>query len=128
MTKSGELKTFGLLIGGVLLLVTIIFLIKGKGLNLWLALTGGITISFSFLAPAVLAPFHLLWVRIGTVLGKINTSIILSLFFFFIITPLGLIRRMFKLNPRQFVFDTYGNSSWIKRPRGVRADDMKRPF
>jgi ABC-type glycerol-3-phosphate transport system permease component len=49
---------------------------------------------FALVLPALLNPLRLVWDKIGHVLGIINTYILLTLFYFLILTPLGLIMRI----------------------------------
>ena len=46
------------------------------------------------LFPTVLTPIYRVWMTIGDTLGWINTRIILSLVFYALFTPLGVIRRV----------------------------------
>ena len=67
---------------------------------------------FSLLKPVLLNPLRLVWDKIGHVLGTINTYVLLTIFYFLILSPLGMIMRLFgkdilkvKLSPKQ-------NSYW----------------
>ena len=64
--------------------------------------TGGIgvallIISFAWSKGALV--FHRNWMRIAGVLGHVNSRIILGITYFFLITPYGLIMRLFGRNP-----------------------------
>ena len=48
----------------------------------------------ALLRPQLLKPFYLVWMRLGSVLGWINTRIILTAIFFTIILPIGLLKRL----------------------------------
>jgi hypothetical protein len=50
-------------------------------------------------APRLLAPLYKGWMKIGHVLGWINTRIILGVVFFVVIWPAGLIMRVFRKDP-----------------------------
>ncbi len=39
-----------------------------------------------------------MWINLGLLLGLINTTVILTLFYFVMVTPIGLFRRIFKCN------------------------------
>ncbi len=43
-----------------------------------------------------MAPLYLGWMRLAMVMGTIMTAIIVSFVFFLLITPIGLVRRLFK--------------------------------
>ncbi|MBM3740305.1 MAG: hypothetical protein FJW39_31510 [Acidobacteria bacterium] len=50
--------------------------------------------SFAIIAPAVLAPFNRMWFRLGRVLGRVTSPVVMALVFFLVITPLGLLMRL----------------------------------
>lgn len=50
-------------------------------------------------APALLHPVYRGWMRVGEVLGWINTRILLTLVFFLVVTPIGLLMRLFGRSP-----------------------------
>jgi hypothetical protein len=50
---------------------------------------------FALIKPALLNPLRLIWDKIGHVLGTINTYVLLTVFYFFILSPLGMIMRLF---------------------------------
>ena len=51
------------------------------------------------LAPRSLAGIYAIWMRIGEALAWINTRIILTLIFFLVVTPTGLVMRLFGRSP-----------------------------
>jgi hypothetical protein len=50
-------------------------------------------------APSLLRPVYRGWMRVGEVLAWINTRIILTLVFFLVVTPIGLLMRLFGRSP-----------------------------
>ena len=50
-------------------------------------------------APALLRPVYRGWMRVGEALGWINTRILLTLVFFLVVTPIGLLMRLFGRSP-----------------------------
>jgi hypothetical protein len=51
------------------------------------------------IAPSLLRPVYRGWMRLGEVLGWVNTRIILTLIFFLVVTPIGLLMRLFGRSP-----------------------------
>ena len=81
-----------------------------------LAGAGGLLLLIALAWPAGARGFHAGWMRLAAVLGWINSRIILSVFFFLILTPVGLIGRLFGRDP----LDRRGNrreSYWIPNER-----------
>lgn len=56
---------------------------------------GSVLIMMALIVPLWLSPLKLVWDKIGHVLGIINTYILLTLFYFVILTPLSLVMRLF---------------------------------
>jgi hypothetical protein len=61
--------------------------------------------------PSTLRHIHLVWMKIGHVLGYINTRILLGVIFYGLITPMGMIMRVLGKDPMHRVLvpgvDTY---------------------
>jgi hypothetical protein len=51
------------------------------------------------LAPRALRPLHRAWMRLGAALGWLNTRVILTLVFFLVVTPTGLVMKLFGRSP-----------------------------
>ena len=93
--EKKELRNFGLLVGGVFCLIGIWPVIRyGEGLRLWAVLPGALLIPLGLMAPTVLAPVFKIWMKVGHIMGWINTRIILGVLFFGIITPMGVVMRL----------------------------------
>jgi hypothetical protein len=51
------------------------------------------------IAPSLLRPVYRAWMRLGEALAWVNTRIILTLIFFLVVTPIGLVMRLFGRSP-----------------------------
>ena len=63
---------------------------------------GTISVTFlllGLLATRVLAPVHRVWMKLADVLGWINTRILLVLVYYLVVTPTGLLMRLFRHRP-----------------------------
>jgi hypothetical protein len=74
---------------------------------------------FALAAPALLSPVNLLWFRLGLLLHRIVSPLVMALLFFAFITPIGLLMRLFGQRPLALGFDRAAASYWI--PRAERA-------
>lgn len=85
-------RKFGYVVG-IALLVLAAFRIFIRHQDMWwiLAGVGVILLLLSLVKPLWLSPLRLVWDKIGHVLGIINTYVLLTLFYFVILTPLSLI-------------------------------------
>lgn len=128
LTEKGELRKFGLIVGCIFLALGLSPILKGKDSNLFLIIPALILIFFALVLPNVLSPFYKVWMRLGRILGKINSFLILSMIFYFVFVPFGIIQRMFKKNSEKFAHKTGKDSYWIKKAASNSKSDMKRTF
>lgn len=111
-------------LGGVFgVLGALIVLVKHRaGAGIGLTALGGILIVLGLVAPALLTMPHRGWRVFSQLLGRVNTAIFLSIVFFLILTPVGLVFRLFgrdELRRRRPV----KGSMWI--PYSGRVTDTK---
>lgn len=114
-----DLRSFGLLVGAVFCVIGVWPLVfRGEPLREW-ALGGGGTLALlGAVFPQVLRPLHTGWMWIGHVLGWINTRILLSIVFYGLITPIGLLFRLMGKNTvRQAFSESSATYRVIRTPR-----------
>ena len=76
--------------------------------------------------PTALDPVYKAWMKFGSVLGFINTRIILGLFFFVILMPMGLVMRLLGKDPmRRKPTDA---SSYRVKSTDNPPEKMENPF
>lgn len=100
MDKSQEqdaksLREFGLLMG-LVLSVFLGWLLPWRHqqpLPLWPWVVSVFLWVLALVRPIFLNPIYNVWMRIGSLLGWINTRIILGIIFFVVVMPIGLVRR-----------------------------------
>tara|TARA_B100000780_G_C20744528_1_gene295747 strand:+ start:170 stop:544 length:375 start_codon:yes stop_codon:yes gene_type:complete len=123
MKKPSD-KSFGLLFAFVFLVVALWPILKNNSINL-IALFSSISLLIiSFIKPELLKPFNYLWMKLGLVLGKIVPPIIMFMIFFTVITPIGILLRIFKKDLLCLKFineDTY----WQDRKENVTTMDKQ---
>ena len=106
------------------------------GLGLWREKVA-ITYFFGLLAllglgflllPSLLKPLYDGWLKIAHLIGRLITLIILTLAYYLVITPSGLIKRVFGGRPIPTSPDKNASSYWVARPEPVQPRErfMKR--
>ena len=95
------LREFGILIGFgfPILLGWLIPLLTGHQFRIWTLWVSAIGFIFGLLAPRILYLPYLLWLKLGYILGWINSRIILGLIFIFVLIPIGLVMKFFGYDP-----------------------------
>ena len=84
---------FPLIIG---FLIPFLYRHNFKEWTLWISL---FFLSFSLLKPQFLHLPYLLWIKLGYILGFVNSKIIFGIIFYFVVTPIGIISRIFNYDP-----------------------------
>ena len=127
--KRGSERSFGLVFAVVFVLVGLSPLRHGGLLRYWalaLALAFGLT---AFLAPRLLAPLNKLWARLGDLLHRITTPLIMGILFFGVLTPFGAIMRAAGKDPLRLKPKPESDSYWIKRePPGPSPESLNQAF
>src|SRR5262245_62202163 len=93
-------RSFGLTVGGVLLLLAAFTLWRGHaGRAEILGGIGGLLIAAALVRPQLLAGVAAVWSSIGHGLGWFNSRVLLTVMFFAILWPIGLASRLFGTDP-----------------------------
>lgn len=92
-TRS-ELKKFGYTMTVVLLIISLIIYLYSNSIYIYFASSAGILLLLTLIAPKLLLPFQKVWMGLAVILNFIMTRIILSLLYYLILTPLGLILKL----------------------------------
>jgi hypothetical protein len=127
--KTGSDRSFGWVVGGVLSLIGLWPVLYGNGPRLWVLIPGLLLIGFAVLRPDLLRPLNTLWFRIGLLLGRIVSPIVLGIVYYFWITPFALVFRLFNKRFLALAFEPDAESYWIIRaPADRDPARMRRPY
>ena len=129
-TTPRDLRKFGLLVGGVFLLLGGWCLYRQKVLWPYFLTPGALLFLFGAIAPRGLKIPYLAWMGLALFLGLIVTTVLLSVFYFVVMTPFGLLARAFGKDVLSRKFDPQADSYWIvrKRPASQNPADYERQF
>src|SRR5262245_32270075 len=128
MSDTKHLRPFGLIVGGIFALIGVWPVVwRGQPLRLWSLILGGILMALALAWPRSLTQVYRLWMRVGEVLGWINTRIILSVFFYLLFTPLGVYMRLRGKDPMRRTWAPEAESyRVVRQPRS--AAHMRHQF
>tara|TARA_Y100000816_G_C25919061_1_gene479284 strand:+ start:404 stop:787 length:384 start_codon:yes stop_codon:yes gene_type:complete len=88
-------KSFGIVFFIFFILVSFYPLINNEEYRLWALITSLIFLILGLLNSSILTPLNLLWFKFGMLLGRVVSPIIMALVFFGVVTPTGLIMKLF---------------------------------
>ncbi len=93
-TGRRELGKFGLSVGGVFALLGCWFCWRGKTHFLHFLVPGVLLMLLGAVVPRMLKLLYIGWMSLAFMLGFAVSTMLLTLFFYLIVTPVGLIARM----------------------------------
>ena len=95
------LREFGIIFGLLfpIFIGFLVPLIYGHDFKQWTIWIGLAFISFGISMPSILYYPYKVWMKIGYLLGLINSRIVLGLIFIFILQPISLLMRIFGHDP-----------------------------
>ena len=124
MKKKSSEKSFGIVFSVVFLIVSLWPVLDSNQIRLPWLIVSAILLLLSFLKPVLLKPFNLLWMKIGALLGKIVPPIVMLVIFFVIVTPIGIVLKIFKKDLLGLNFSDH-ESYWLKRKTNITTMDKQ---
>lgn len=124
-----NLRQFGLIVGtGVAAVFGTMFpLMRHRRVPVW---PWGIAVALALLAilaPRALYYPHILWNRLGKVLGWVNTQIILTLLFYVVFFPSGVLARVFGWDPMERDLDP-DRTTYLRVSERRGRESIERPY
>jgi len=120
-------RQFGLLVGIVLILFAGFLSFRRNYINLYLVVPGLLLIFSGVLMPQWLAPLRKAWEAIGTILGKCNTYLILTIIYFFLLVPIAWLLRLMGKDLLDRKINAKLKSFWAAK-QANQEDTMKYQF
>ena len=122
----GALRAFGLMMGCVCILAALVagFVVGAARTALVLGTVGGAWAVAALVVPHALKPVYYPWMMLAMALGFVMTRALLTLVFFLVITPIGLLMRLFGQDPMQRQLNQKAKTYWI--PKAYDPDSRKR--
>jgi len=83
----------------------------------------------NMIVPRIYAPVAVLWFGLSQLLGAVMSKILLSILFFGLVTPIGVLRRLFGRDSLKLrAFKSGEESAMLVRNHRFVAQDMEKPF
>ena len=114
MKNKSSNKSFGLVFFIVFLLVAIFPLLKQEDIRIWSLIISFIFLFLGLLNSEILSPLNKIWFKFGILLGKIVSPVVMGIIFFVVVTPIGLLMKLFKKDILNLKFNKH-NSYWVEK-------------
>tara|TARA_S200000501_G_scaffold172926_1_gene162890 strand:+ start:132 stop:515 length:384 start_codon:yes stop_codon:yes gene_type:complete len=123
--KTSSNKSFGIVFFVVFVIISLYPLVNQENIRIWSLVIAVIFFILALLNSKILTPMNKIWTRFGIFLGNFISPIVMGIIFFFVVTPIGLLLRLFGkdvLNLKKNKFSTY----WIKKTN--QKSSMEKQF
>ena len=128
-TGARDLRKFGLTVGGVFVLLGVLFLLRHRSNYPSFLGAGAVLTAFGVIWPRALKYVYIAWMALAFTLGFVMSNVILALFFFLFVTPIGLLARLFQKDFLARKLDKQAPSYWIQCARETStAENYERQF
>ena len=115
---------FGILFFIFFLIVGLYPLISSKPIRVWSLILSLVFLIITIIKPNLFTFLNKLWIKLGVLLGKIISPIVMGLVFFFVVTPIGIFVKILKKDVMGLKRET--SSYWITREDKIQS--MKKQF
>jgi hypothetical protein len=123
--KISSNRSFGIVFFIVFLLIALYPLIYSGEIRVWSAIISLILLALGVLNSKILTPLNKLWFKFGIFLSKIISPLIMGIIFFLVVTPIGIIMRIFGKDVLNLKYNK-NQSYWIEK-KGPKSK-MKNQF
>ena len=127
-SKKTDLRKFGITIGVILLIIAGFLFWKEKESFQILLIIGVTFCILGIVIPFILKPIYWVWMIFATILGWIMTRVILSLLFYMILTPIGLISRLFGKQFLELKWNKTDSTYWNYRSKKLNRESYEKQF
>jgi hypothetical protein len=113
----------------VFLLIAVLPWLFGSHVRIWSLLVSATFAAVALVSPRLLTPLNRFWTRLGLVLHKVVSPLILGIMFYAVFTPMGVVMRLLGKDPLRLRFDPKLSSYWVERtPPGPKPDTLSDQF
>ncbi|MBM3251650.1 MAG: hypothetical protein FJZ11_02560 [Candidatus Omnitrophica bacterium] len=122
---SKEAKRFGVILTIIFFVIGIVIpIIKRGAIHLWLVYLAGLIFISAVFFTKFFIPIFKFWMKFTQLIAKIISAVILGVFFYFIITPVGLVMKCFGRDALSRKWNKDANTYWVRRESSL--NDPKR--
>jgi hypothetical protein len=127
--KPASARSFGYTFSIILAIIGLWPLFDGAPPRYWAIALAALFSAAAAFVPSILRPLRSLWLKVGELLHRVVTPVIMGLVFIAAVVPTGMLMRAFGKDPLRLKLDKQAKSYWIERdPSGPHPRSMTRQF
>ena len=112
--KISSNKSFGIVFFVVFLLIAIFPLLDQGSIRKWSLVVSVIFLVLGLFNSKLLSPLNKIWFKLGILLGNIVSPLVMMVIFFIVVTPTGILMRIFNKDLLNLRFNN-SNTYWIEK-------------
>jgi hypothetical protein len=122
-----SLRTFGLGVGAVFLLIALWMAVKSYAplFPTVLAIVGVFLVIGGLIIPQSLRKVYSIWMGMAFAIGWVVSRVLLTGIFFLVLTPIGFVARLFGKEFMDVKFAESGDTLWVRREKGKKINYEK---
>lgn len=122
-------RAFGAVFTAVFVIIALFPLLGGGEVRVWAVVVAALFLAVSLVRSSLLGPLNRLWMKLGLLLHRVVSPVVLGLLFYGVVLPTGLLMRLVGKRTIPTTFDHERASYWIPRdPPGPAPEGMKNQF
>ncbi len=121
-------RAFGITFAVVFAIITAVTWLVFDARPVWPPAVAAVFLVLALAVPWILMPLNRLWAAFALRLGRVNNFLLLSLFFFLFIFPLGFMIRLFGRDFMCRRLDSSATTYWTPVKRQTDADTLQDMF
>ena len=129
--KGSSDRSFGFVMAAFFALLALFPLLHGplSSIRWWALVVAAAFLALALLWTAPLRPLNRAWLKLGLLLSKIVSPVVMMVLFYATVTPVGVLMRLAGKDPLRLRRNAAAASYWIPRePPGPAPDSMKQQF
>ncbi len=124
-----DLRKFGLTVGSVLVLIAVVLFYFEKSSSVYFAVIGAVLILTAVIYPKILKLLNKIWMGLAIILGFVMSRVIIAILFYLVLTPIGLLAKLFGKIFMDLKYNKSAESYWEKRSiKEKKQLDYERQF
>ena len=123
--KIGSNRSFGIVFFTVFLIIATYPLINNGEIRIWSLILSLVFLILGLLNSKILYPLNKIWFKLGLLLGKLVSPLIMAIIFFLVVTPIGILMRILNKDLLNLKFNK-SKSYWIEK--NEQKSKMKNQF
>ena len=112
--KISSNRSFGVVFFIVFLIIAFYPLVNQENIRFWSLVISFIFLALGLLNSNILTPLNKIWFKLGILLGRVVSPLVMGIIYFFVVTPIGIFMRFLKKDLLSLKF-TNQKSYWIEK-------------